>query len=164
MTEKKEYRKNLVSELIIWWSMLKDHKGDRAALRRCYESPDIISHTKHLVLLSKKLNDSVLTDFEVNKIMPIFGLLSHVKLDDKNKKIAIAMAQPKNNNAIVSEVRFQRILQSKNQSELYPLLLRGIKMLDYKISVYDLITSIYYWGDKKKKEWALDYYRNATIK
>lgn len=97
------------------------------------------------------------------RLMPILGLLSHVKSHDEERSIAAAMAQSKNESPIVSELRFQRLLQSRDRKELYPLLLRGIKLLGNNVNVNDLIKSVYFWGDSCKKRWAFDYYRRANL-
>lgn len=156
--------KQLQAKLFQWWDELKDNKGVRAALRRCRETPGLIRHAKQFVELENRLERG---DLKPDRIMPILGLLSHVKKDttvrikDHKVRLAEAMALPKNNSSVVSELRFQRILQARDRDELYPLLLRAIKLLDGEINVTDLIYSVYNWEEEKKirRKWALAYYR-----
>ena len=37
-----------------------------------------------------------------------------------------------------------------------------IHHVDYKVNILDIFSSLYFWGDKVKKQWAYDYYGTAN--
>ena len=166
MAEKHVDIKSLQAALYQWWRDLENKKGDRAALRRSRDSPTVIRYAKQYVEVSRKIGSE--NSISPSLLLPILGLLSHVKRDSTEKikdyriSLAQAMARSKGNNSVVSELRFQRILQARDRNELYPLLLRAIRLLDGEVNVSNLIYSVYFWGDAVRKQWALDYYRNQT--
>jgi CRISPR system Cascade subunit CasB len=46
--------------------------------------------------------------------------------------------------------------------DLYPSMIRVIRQLDKTASLSDLANSVFYWGDKVRKEWALAYFPNVV--
>jgi hypothetical protein len=36
-----------------------------------------------------------------------------------------------------------------------------IRKLDKKVDIYHLADDLYWWGDRRKREWAHDYYAHA---
>ncbi len=153
----------LNEQLIVdWWSELVDdkHKGQRAKLKRCKTREEILLNPDQIRL------KQILKDNKVNGVEVIASLLANIKNDGSSqKKLAEQMASNVKNTSRpwVSEIRFRCLLKCDSREELYPQLLRVIKMLDAKssmVNVYDLIESIHFWGDDRKRRWAEDYYGN----
>lgn len=86
----------------------------------------------------------------------VVGLLAHVR-HRSNQTLARQMA---GNPPTVSELRFRRLLQ-RDQNNLYGAMIRILRMLDHTANLTDLIHSVFYWGDKVKKDWAFDYFPNT---
>ena len=61
----------------------------------------------------------------------------------------------------VSHLRFRKMLECQNREDLFPLLRRMIRKLDKKVDIYHLADDLYWWGDRRKREWAHDYYAHA---
>jgi CRISPR system Cascade subunit CasB len=67
------------------------------------------------------------------------------------------------NPPVVSELRFRRLIQ-RDRNDLYPAMIRAIRMLGKQVNIYDLAASTYYWGDQVKRRWAFDYFPNTPEK
>ena len=94
----------------------------------------------------------------------VAGLASHVKGNiGTDKRIAQLMARPRagGGGAKVSGLRFRRLLAVTERDELYPLLIRVIRLLDGKVNLVSLANSAYWWNEITRKQWAYDYYATA---
>jgi CRISPR type I-E-associated protein CasB/Cse2 len=58
----------------------------------------------------------------------------------------------------VSELRFQRLVAIRDLNELYPSLLRTIRLAGERVPVGDLIKSVRYWNDRQRRDWFQRYY------
>jgi CRISPR system Cascade subunit CasB len=143
----------LEHQLVTWWSGLSDRRGERAELRRAKSVAEVIM-TPSFQKLCTKLVEQLPSDFNKESVAAIVGLLSHVE-ERTDKKLASQMAE--GNPPVVSELRFRRLLQ-RDRDELYVAMIRIIRMLKKQANPYDLINSVYYWGDKRKKRWAYTYF------
>lgn len=148
--------------IIQWWRELVDdqHKGARAKLKRC-KTPEEALLNSDQIRLKQKTSDQHINGLEI-----IANLLANIDNEGAtSKRLAEQMVTPikGKKNPIVSEIRFRRLLKCDTREELHPQLLRVIKILGNQssvINVYDLIESIHYWGDDRKRRWAEDYYGN----
>lgn len=141
------------SILTRWWQALENDKGTRAELRRC-DRPEAVMlhpafarlHARLAPLLERQWNWEY-------RVACVIGLLAHVRCPG-SQKLATQMGGTKPN---VSDLRFRRLLQCK-PDELYGRMIRILRMLDNTANLHDLIASVFNWGDKVRKRWALDYY------
>jgi len=143
-----------------WWLSLEDSKGDRAELRRCGSVSEVVfvpafHRLRHTLLPLGWVNDDGLA--------AVVGIVSHVKSHVPRHPFAEQMAQPKRSGtgASVSGLRFRRVLQRRNHEELYPALIRVIKLLDGAVNFHSVAAGTYWWNDSTRKQWAYDYYAAA---
>lgn len=148
--------------LMTWWSGLSDRRGDRADLRRT-ASPD----EALFVPAYHHLRGSLLSaGYSVNAdaLGAVVGLAARVK-DNVQCPFAKQMSVPPGKDRpMVSELRFRRLLETKTQKELYPLLGRVLSLLSGTADLLDLAESIYCWNDSTRKRWAMDYYGSLPMK
>jgi len=134
-------------------------KGDRAALRRCHEPLEALFVPAYHDLYHDLLRQDDYVDRI--KLPAIAALAAHVKQVRGEKKFAQQMATPKVQGGTtpqVSELRFRRLLQCEIVDELFPALRRVVQLLDGSVNLYSLANSIYWWGDRQRREWAYAYY------
>lgn len=141
-----------------WRSDLHEprRRGARAELRRSKNMTDVImtpSYQRLCSRLSEELSSFSKQDKE--RLAFIAGLLSHVR---EHSKAKLASAMSNGSPSTVSELRFRRLLQHEWDDRFYSAMIRIIRMLKYQANVYDLIESMYYWDERKKKEWAYAYF------
>jgi CRISPR system Cascade subunit CasB len=77
--------------------------------------------------------------------------------------VARQMATPKSPGASapVSGLRFRRLLAVSDRDELYPLLVRLVRLLDGRVNIVSLANSAFWWNERTKREWAYDYYATS---
>ncbi|MCO5383529.1 MAG: type I-E CRISPR-associated protein Cse2/CasB [Methanosarcina barkeri] len=147
--------------LIDWWEELDENRGDRAVLRRCRNTTEVVfSPAFHRL----RLKLSQIADINSNSLALIAGILSHVKTHDNCAKFATQMATPKteSSNARVSGLRFRRLLTIKDTDELFGSMIRIVDLLDGNLNIYSLADDLCSWDDEEtKKQWAYNYYENA---
>ena len=150
---KNTQEQTLEYHLVAWWGGLNDRRGERAELRRAKSVTEVIM-TPSFQKLCTRLVEQLPSGFDKESVAAIVGLLSHVE-KTTDKKLASQMSE--GSPPVVSELRFRRLLQ-RDRNELYVAMIRIIRMLKKKVNPYDLIASVYYWGDKQKKDWAYAYF------
>ena len=150
--------------LISWWEALDQDRGERANLRRA-ASPSEVAFGPALHRLLGRLSGKgypVGTDGTV-AVAAVAGLAAHVKSHIGGASIAQQMATPKSPGAgaRVSGLRFRRLLAVSDRDELYPLLLRVVRLLDGHVNLVSLANAAFWWNDRTKRDWAYDYYATA---
>jgi CRISPR system Cascade subunit CasB len=147
---------------LCWWEGLKEDRGSRAQLRRCRDLTEIFFFPAFHELVRKLRSKG---HSNRDRAAAIAGVLAHVKENRRDieggKSFAGEMAEPKQARALVSGLRFRRLLQKGGCEELFVPLIRIVHLMDGAVNVPDLAESIYYWGPKRRRDWACDYYRNA---
>lgn len=150
------------SILITWWHGLEFDKGERAALRRASNPTEVVFSPAYHRLLGKLLTLGRPVNHEA--LAAVAGLATHIKvLATNGESLARQMATPKSpdGNARVSGLRFRRLLVVSDRNELYPLLIRIIRLLDGNVNLQSLANAVYWWNDNTRKQWAYDYYSTA---
>lgn len=145
------------SVLYTWWTELEDNKGDRAALRRCREPREALFVPVYHQLYRRLHHNNGIS---LRRLSAIAALASHVK-QVTTQDLATQMASPKAPGSTapsVSELRFRRVLQCESVEELFPALRRIISLLEGKVNLYNLADSVYWWGDRVRRDWAYAYY------
>jgi len=141
-----------------WWKALEHDRGARAELRRTGELTDV-ALSPSFIRLRLRLMSTQWTNADA--IALVAGVLARVRTDDPPAgSYAVRMARPrhKGGNAPVSGMRFRRILQARERSDLYPRLIRAIALTDNEAPVLSLSRDLYWWGDRVRREWAFAYY------
>lgn len=145
-----------------WWESLEREKGERAFLRRASYPAEVVFSPAYHRLLSQLWQH----DCKVKRepLAVIAGLATHVKEDTGSvRNIAQQMASPKpgGNGARLSGLRFRRLLAVNQWEELYPLMIRVIRLLGGRVNLISLANAVYWWNERTRKEWAYDYYSTA---
>lgn len=139
--------------LIRWWQGLESDKGTRSELRRLDQAEAVMLHPAYARLHSqmKKILASQ-WNWEW-RLAAVVGLLVHVR-EPGDAPLARQMG---GSDPDVSELRFRRLLQCQ-PNDLFPRMIRILRMLDGKANLTDLITSVFHWNDRVRKRWALEYF------
>ena len=151
--------------LCSWWRALDNDRGGRADLRRCSRPIEASFNSSHHKL-SNELNRKFPQEKGLdNRILCVSPLRANVKYSGgedfgKGKMLAKQMAEPKSSGgeSVLSELRFMRFLECESRDDLFPQLRRIINLLDNKVDIYDLADMVYFWGDRKKRDLARQYY------
>ena len=159
MTGKFDADKPLGKLLQKYWEDLQQNRGDRAELRRAKSVNDIILMPvfQHTCLRFKPFFEDE-ENWEI-RLAAVLGLLAHVRTTT-NRELALQMT---GSPPVVSELRFCRLLQ-KDRRELFIAMIRVLRMLGNKANLHDLANSVYYWGNRAKREWAFAYFPNTPNK
>lgn len=148
-------------KLASWWRSLEDDRAGRAVLRRA-ESITAVALSAPYQRLYRQLGhagwDENAPDYLKDRLAAAVGLLVHVK-DDSQLAPAKAMSVRKvgDDKPPVSELRFQRLLESSDIETLFTGLRRVLPLMNHSVDVQALAKDILYWGDNVKKRWAYDY-------
>ncbi len=189
-----EAQRQLVRE---WWSALQPDdaanerrarsafgfdRGDRAALRRAVSVDDLLltraSHVlaQRLVSLDERKTHRRLGDdvSSYQRLALAAGVLSHVKDDSKDgRSLAWALGEAAGNErALMSELRFKRLLNAVAPDDVYRQVLRAVALAKAKADVAQLADDILAWlaeaarpdsrpADSVRLHWAHDYYLSA---
>lgn len=145
--------------LLTWWKDLDNNRGDRADLRRCHTTVDVVfnpAYHRLWLALSKfgfKNRDSIAL---------IAGVMANVKDHHGGESFAAQMASAKNGSGSqVSGLRFKKLLKIKDKEELFSSMIRVVKLMDGNVNACDLANGLYWWNDSTKKEWAYTYYEKV---
>lgn len=148
-----------------WWEGLPHDTGGRARLRRCKSPEEVMLEpafhrllTRLSALTGKRAQ--ALEESDIQRLAAIAGLLAHVSARSA-KPLAEQMAESKGGRPLLSSLRFRRLLKQPFE-DLYPAMIRVIRQLDKRADISDLAQSIYYWGDRVRKRWALAYFPNVV--
>lgn len=148
-----------------WWEGLQQDNGGRAQLRRCKSPEEVMLEPAFHRLLNRmrgllESEGSLPAEESYRRLAAVAGLLSHVKTRN-DKPLAARMAESQGSRPRFSSLRFRRLMKEPFD-DLYPSMIRVIRQLDKTASLSDLANSVFYWGDKVRKEWALAYFPNVV--
>lgn len=150
-----------------WRLDLDDNdRGGRSMLRRCASPADAV----FVPAYHRLLRDLGARGFAVDRgepknlerIAAISALAARVD-DDPKRKLPRQMAEPRNpgGSAVVSHLRFNRLLAATEIAELFPLLSRALQLIDGRADLASLAGSVYAWGPDVRQQWAFDYFDKA---
>ena len=151
----------VIDQLVSWWHRLEDARGDRALLRRAGSLTDVALSAPYQRLYRQLVAagwDSQSSDERNDRLAAVVGLLAHIK-EDSQQALPKAMSArlPGEDKPPVSELRFQRLLESPDTEALFSSLRRVLPLMNNSVSVKALANDVLYWGDSIKKRWAYDY-------
>jgi CRISPR system Cascade subunit CasB len=146
--------------LVAWWKGLERDRGERAALRRCTNLTEVAFVPSYHQLL-RVLSPHGKVDAE--RLALVAGLAARVKGHNPGVEIAVQMAQtkPGGSSAVVSGLRFRRLLKIQNREELFLALGRVVALLGGTVNLVSLAKSAYEWNEWTRKQWAFNYYSAA---
>lgn len=153
------------SELLVsWWQALDQDRGKRANLRRAAGPSEVAFEPSFHNLLTRLRAHRYAMGREGTVVLAaVAGLAAHVKSHVGGASVARQMATPKSPGASapVSGLRFRRLLAVSDRDELYPLLVRLVRLLDGRVNIVSLANSVFWWNERTKREWAYDYYATS---
>jgi CRISPR system Cascade subunit CasB len=150
--------------LVMWWEALDGYRGQRAALRRAKSPIEVhFFPVFHQLLNQLREKGYRISSNDSERLALIGGLAAHVKKHVSTASLAKQMATTKSSGggARVSGLRFRRLLAISGRDELYPFLIRVVRLLDGTVNLVSMAYSVYWWNERVKKEWAYDYYATA---
>ncbi len=140
-----------------------------AQLRRCATPEEALTIEAAIDLLRrlKRAGYELRGDESVRRVGALAVALAWVR-EDVGKPL-MQVAGLDGPNAVASEAklkpgRFRRLLQSKDATELQRGLVRLVRLLKRAASVRDLAATILFWGDRRKRSLAFDYYAVSSAK
>lgn len=146
--------------LMQWWTGLEEDRASRAELRRCRSPSEVVfCPAYHRLLHGLQPVGPVRRE----ALAAVAGLLAHVAAHETSSLASHmgASAKGASERARVSGLRFRRLLRFQTRSELYGPFLRILRLLERRANVLDLARSIYWWNERTRRQWALDYYTQA---
>jgi len=157
-----------------FWLALKDNGAARAELKRCTSVQQVMLTPAFTRLLRKLQGFSSEQKLNEYQLAAIVGLVSHLKFDfestvleksrDPMEKLMSQMAElVSSDRPLVSELRFRRLIQC-DRDDLYPAMIRIIRLMKGKANLFGLAQSVYFWGDAIKKRWAYAYFPRVPEK
>lgn len=149
MTDSKQQKGPDVAEE--WWEDLKERRAARARLRRAKTLLEIMQEPEALRLIER-------LPINPDRVAMLAGILAWVRdNDDQLVARAIGRTSLDEEDAPVSEARFRRLLQARDD-ELMEAMRRLVRLTKGKANVRDLSFAVLYWGDRVKKRWIFQYY------
>ena len=159
-----------------WHTRLDKNRGDRARLRRAERAEDVLLSNAFFTFHGQMPDFFPEKLFEKQKIFTgaaVAGLLSHVKEHKQSGSFAQQLATPvagKSGTPPMSELRFQKLLRSRNTDDFYLRIIRAIRLLDGKVNIISLANDILHWhrefnnqpdrnpANRLAVRWATDYF------
>lgn len=142
-----------------WWGGLKDHRGDRAMLRRCATLDDVVLCPAYQGFYRYMLArgwPADAADWQNDKLAAIAGLLAWVK-SDSDTNLPYQMSELVGERPVVSGLRFRALLKIESTDDLYKGLRRALPLVDHKTNVIQLANDVFRWDDATRKRWAYSY-------
>lgn len=143
-----------------WRAGLEENRGDRAMLRRC-QNPVEVAFTPAFHQLVAALQP--FRHVNPDRLARVAGVIAHTKLQDgpNRDRFAQQLAADQGGRALVSGLRFRRLLAEDDPERLYGMIVRMVRHLDGNADLGSLAAGLYVWNQETKKRWAQDYYERA---
>lgn len=133
-------------------------RSARARLRRAGKLVEVMQEPEALRLIEALSSEHREQRESADRVAILAGILAFVEeKDDRKFARAIGRAALSDETAIVSEIRFRRLLQTPGGELLDPMR-RLIRLAGGKANVHDMAFSVLRWGDGVRKRWIFDYY------
>lgn len=141
--------------LMAWWKALeeielpngkkKSNRGARAKLRRC-ETPEEVLLQPYFFELQQELP----AISNVLALACVAGLLAHVQSNgDYNFPRQLGKKPESGDKPVFSELRFQQLLASRDEDELYANLRRAVLQMKRKAHVLSLADGVLHWARER---------------
>jgi len=140
-----------------------NYRGERAELRRCNELIAVVLTPAYQRLYyALAAIDVPKPRNHEERLATVAGVLAGVTHTSATggAPFAQTLAQPRSPGGPprLSELRFRRLLRIREHGELYPMLVRLLRLLEGSADPLKLARGIYGWNDTMRKRWAYDYY------
>ena len=144
-----------------WWASMQNNRGARAELRRATSLTEVVLLPFHFELRARLAGTAWR---HIEGVALIAGALAHVDHDDPGLSFPAQMARPRGSGqgAIVSDLRFRRLIQHKTRTDLFVPIIRIVRLLGRTANVSNLAESLYWWNDCTRRECAFAYYEQAV--
>ena len=144
--------------LFTWWRGLEQDKGGRAELRRCHTLTEVVLlpvyHGLYQPLMALPEHH-----WRRERLPAVAALVAMVDVWESGlPSLPEQMSQKVGERKLVSDLRFRRLLQCQEPEELFQSLRRVVRLLNHRVDMFSLADGVHDWGDRLRKEWALDYY------
>lgn len=141
-----------------WWSELTAKRAGRrrAALARMRQAAtplEVMFEPEALSLIQRLPRNP-------DRAAVLAGILACVSTDDSRpvaRAVGRASLDDDQSPAIMSEVRFRRILQTPADG-LMDAMRRLVAMTKGQVNVRDLSAAVLYWNERVKRDWIFQYY------
>jgi CRISPR system Cascade subunit CasB len=144
-----------------WWHALNGNGGrlgrDRAAFAELRRSVDPIDLAFIPAFGELRRRLGAKSDPQLRSAAMIAHVLAHVREDDARPVARALGPTPGDEHAAMSEARFRRLLQAREDDDLARRLIRAVRMLKGKANIADLARAVWYWNDRTRREWAFRY-------
>lgn len=144
-----------------WWRWLYENPRERALLRRCHDLQDV-AFTRGYARLRVNLLDRGFVNAEALAL--VAGVLAHVQENTGHDirspaPVAVQMAygKPGSESPVVSDLRFRRLIATKTRSDLYPAMIRAVRLLGGAAHLPSLAKGLYWWNDLTRQTWTFAY-------
>lgn len=145
--------------LLAWHSALERRKGNRAELRRCRGTTDLLLSQAFYSALRETGAEGRVDSIRFANVV---GLLSHIRENNASSAFPVQMAmRGSSGKAIVSGLRFRRLLVNERDDQLYQSMIRMIRLLKRSANILSVAEGVYWWNDRTRRDWASAYYMNA---
>jgi len=148
------------STLRKWHAELEDHRGERAELRRARTPFEVlVTPGFHRGFADKLRRASIHPNEEELALLALpVGLLASVKTFIAKPEFPKQLALSSHGSQEVRDVRFRRLMAVDDRDELFTMLKRLLRLLDDRVNPESLVRGAFYWGERIKRNWALQYY------
>ncbi len=133
-----------------WWQSMQKQSGQRAQLRRAKSLEEIVM-TPPFHQLRHALH-AVGWD-NVNGIAMLAGVLAWIETDVRQRTFGQQLIAKE-----YKELRFRRLLQTKDREGAYLAMLRISKHLNKTANLAHLIPLLYWWNPRSRRDLAMAYY------
>ena len=128
-------------------------RASKARLRRAATPLEVMQEPAALRLIAN------LPDENPDRVAILAGVLAFVNVCDEQRAArAIGRESLDDESALMSEVRFRRLLRTDGDDLMDPMR-RLVRLIEGKANVYDLSFAILRWGDGVRKNWIFEYFR-----
>jgi len=145
-----------------WWLGLnppRERGGrDRASLAELKRSPEPLDIAFVPAFRRLRLALGAHAEWALARAAMVAHVLAHVREDDSRAVARALGPQPGADGAPMSEARFRRLLQARDDADLTRRLVRAVKMLKGKANIADLAVAIWWWNERTQREWAFRYF------
>jgi len=147
-----------------WWSSLQTDRGDRARLRRTKTPFEVFvspAYQRNLIapLQRKGLE---LTASEQERLALCVGVLANVGALTKGPHFARQLATCQAASDNVRDQRFMKLLSVTDRDALFVMLRRLLRYLGGTTDLKSLVAGAFWWNDRTRRSWAIQYYANTN--
>jgi len=133
----REYDQQVLSE---WWQSLDDNRGERAKLRRCGQPEEVLLQPAFHSLYQRLPKSNALA------LAAVAGLVAQVKSPNTLAFPAqLGKSKEGSDKPVLSELRFQQLLASRDLDEFYESLRRAILLLGREANILSIADGVLHW-------------------